>query len=451
MRSEAFWAARSWPFLLALASCGSAQTSAPSGARPTAAADAARARAPAPLPRGARVVPAPVLWRLSNDLNVALVPGSTEVAELLFVVRRQSDAATRGGVPLGGWQLLEVEQLGGACRRASRPDHAWLSCSVLRSDVPRAIELLDAALRDGLLEPGPLGGELADSALLLAGRDLATPEIRATVERTFGTWTADRGPSPAASPPAAAEAGPALVLRHLPSASHVHIELRIAQPARGAVGQEAREVLALLLATSFNSRLAAALREAEASTYAMQASLMAGRSRAALRLAVDVRPPEAVSVLRVLLSTLRASGQGPAHNQPTAEEVGRARSTLRQSLRAACEQSSRSAFWLAEAFAAGLPLDVLPGYAERVERVDAAAVIEEAQRLSTAPFQIEVAGDRSTLVTLRAALSALVDEETRLRAAPLLPSVGAQGSSTARTTLFPVSATKSRPFAHSMP
>lgn len=420
MRRDFIWPARSWPLLLAVASCGSAQTSTPSGARgPAAVPDAARARAPDPLPREARIMPAPVLWQLSNDLNVALVPGSTEVAELLFVVRRQSGAVTTDRVPLAGWQLLEVEQLGGACRRASRPEHAWLSCSVLRADVPRAIELFEAALRDGLLDPDAPGGDIADSALLMAGRDLATPEIRATVERTFGKWAGDSERSRAAPPPAAPEAGPALVLRHLPSASHVHIELRIAQPARGAVGQEAREVLVLLLATSFNSRLAAALREAEASTYAMRASLMAGRSRAALRLAVDVRAPEAVSVLRVLLSTLRASGHGPARHQPTAEEVWRARSTLRQSLRAACEQSSRSAFWLAEAFAAGLPLDVLPGYAERIDRVDAASVLEEAQRLSTAPFQIEVAGDRSTLVPLRPALSALVDEETRLRAAPL--------------------------------
>jgi zinc protease len=234
----------------------------------------------------------------------------------------------------------------------------------------------------------------ADATLIVVGDvDLAT--VQKSAERAFKKL--GKGQSGIEQPLSAPPAPPAkqILLVDRPGAVQSALMLVQQLPKRSAPGFERRELLTTLFGGLFTSRLNMNLREEHAYTYGAHAQNLATEHWGALYITSSVRTDVTADALKEALKELTLLKDPKLGKPLNADEIGRARADLVQSVGARLEYGARIGSSLADLWVHGLPLD----YYQKYPGLLAAETPENLMQATTAididHLVIVVVGDRA--------------------------------------------------------
>lgn len=208
--------------------------------------------------------------------------------------------------------------------------------------------------------------------------DVDPDHVLARVESLFGGWTAGEAVDTEAPPDPAGPSGRGMVIERIPMRKEQvniylgHTGIRRRDPAFFAL-----KVMDKVFGQGFTSRLNRRLRDEQGLAYSTFGSITAsaGVDPGAFLCYIGCAPQQEAPAVRGIIEEIRRIGEEPV---PEAE-LEDARRYLIGNHIFGLESNQEVSGYLLDAELNGLPLDHVRHYAENVERVDAAAVLEAAR------------------------------------------------------------------------
>jgi zinc protease len=236
----------------------------------------------------------------------------------------------------------------------------------------------------------------ADAALIVVG-DVELAQVQRGAERAFRNLA--KGAS-GLEQPFVAPAKPAarqIVLVDRPGAVQSALALAQPLPKRSEPGYEKRELLLTLFGGLFTSRLNLNLREQHAYTYGARAQNLATTQWGALYIATSVRSDVTAEALSEALSELRKLKDPKLGKPIKADELGRARADLVQSVGARLEYGARIGGTLADLWLHRLPFDYYSRYPALLEAETPDSLLGATESIDPEHLVIVVVGDRKVV------------------------------------------------------
>ncbi|HEY6078279.1 MAG TPA: pitrilysin family protein [Polyangiaceae bacterium] len=399
-----------------------------------------------------KAVPVASLSLVFRNGAAACPPGKSGLAAL--TARMLTEGTRRHpGVELAE----EVEQLGTTLDEDTGRDTSSLSLEVLTADLDKAIALLGEVVLEPAFAPAdfervkeewldglraerqspdrlaslaglrvllgaphgsPVGGGLSDvqkltlkdvaefhrkaygagdAALVVVG-DVDLARVQKSAERAFQKLgKGSPGLTQAFEPKAAATPPKRILLVDRPGAVQSALFLAQPLPKRAEPGFEGRELLTRLFGGIFTSRLNLNLREEHAYTYGARAQYAANRTWGAFYISTSVRSDVTAEALAEAVKELGLLKDPKLGKPLKADEIGRARADLVQSLGARLEYGARIGSSLAELWLHALPADYFSRYPSLLAAETAESLTRAAAPLDAANMVVVVVGDRKVV------------------------------------------------------
>ncbi|MCK6529466.1 insulinase family protein [Myxococcota bacterium] len=232
-----------------------------------------------------------------------------------------------------------------------------------------------------------------DRAVMVVVGDVTEDEVRAALPPIFARWKAPEGdPGAPVTPPPPTGPWPRLVVVDRPGSPQTMLRVVWPGPAASDPVQDALALVNVPLGGSFTSRLNQNLREDKGYTYGARSSVPFTRGPGAFAAAASVQTEVTGAALTEMLKELA----GISASGPTAEEIAKARSSLRNEDVETYEGVFTAANRLAGLALLGLPPDRDATSAAARDALTYAAVAEVAARISASGIVVAV-GDRAAI------------------------------------------------------
>lgn len=235
-----------------------------------------------------------------------------------------------------------------------------------------------------------------DAALIVVG-DVELAQVQRGAERAFRNLGKGvnglEQPFVAPAKPAARQ----IVLVDRPGAVQSALALAQPLPKRSEPGYEQRELLLTLFGGLFTSRLNLNLREQHAYTYGARAQNLATTQWGALYIATSVRSDVTAEALNEALNELRKLKDPKLGKPLKADELGRARADLVQSVGARLEYGARIGGTLADLWLHRLPFDYYSRYPALLEAETPDSLLRATEPIDPDHLVIVVVGDRKVV------------------------------------------------------
>lgn len=222
---------------------------------------------------------------------------------------------------------------------------------------------------------------------------IAPEELRKQLEARFSSWTG-KAPKPLALPKPKPAKG-TIFFVDVPGAAQSMILLGHPGLSRDAADFEATQMMAAIFGGSFSSRLNMNLREDKGWAYGARGSYYYTRGGSMLLVSSSVRTDATAGALREIAKEIERMRT----SDPSSEELTREREGAQRALPATFATASRTLSAYRDLEYHGLPTDWHEGYAERLAKLDVAAITKAAAaHLPKSGYVVVVAGDAAVVL-----------------------------------------------------
>jgi zinc protease len=235
-----------------------------------------------------------------------------------------------------------------------------------------------------------------DAALIVVG-DVDLASVKKSAERAFRTLGKGQAALEQPFTPPPAPKAKQILLVDRPGAVQSALFLAQPLPKRSEPGYEQRELLTTLLGGLFTSRLNMNLREEHAYTYGARAKAVGSVHTGVLYVATSVRTDVTAEALKEAVKELRMVREPKLGKPLNAEEIGRAKADLVQSLGARLEHGARIGSTLAELWLYRLPADYYQKYPGLLASENESTLTKSAAIIDPERMVMVVVGDRKAI------------------------------------------------------
>lgn len=258
-----------------------------------------------------------------------------------------------------------------------------------------AIQLADCKALAAKLRP--------EGARLWVVGNVEAEALRKQLEARFGNWTGKAPKRAKLGKPKPAKG--TIFFIQVDNAAQSQIFVGHPGPGRDAPDYEATQMMAAIFGGSFSSRLNMNLREDKGWAYGARGGFGYSRGGSVFAAGSSVRTDATGGALREIAKEIERMRT----SEPTPEELGREREGAQRALPATFATASRSLYAYRDLAYFDLPGDWYEGYADRLAKLDPAAIRKAAEaHLQKGDFVVVVVGDGKVVLP---ELEKLADEK----------------------------------------